>query len=187
MKKIFFDLETTGLDPDKCATHQLVMVFEINGKVRDTINWNIKPFEGALITQEALDVGGVTAEEIETYVEERQIYKDLIRLLSKYVNRFDKCDKFHLVGYNNRFFDDRFLRAFFLRNGDSYYGSWFWADTLDVLVLASQHLIWERHKMKNFKLATVAEFMGLEVEDELLHDATYDAKLTREIYQMITE
>lgn len=187
MKKIYFDLETTGLDPEKSATHQLAMLVEIDGEVLHQIDWRIKPFEGAEISQKALAIGNVTEDSIQNYTEEKVIYKKLVNLMSKYVNRFDKRDKFHLVGYNNRFFDDRFLRAFFLRNGDSYYGSWFWADSLDVMVLASQFLMKHRHFMHNFKLGTVAQYLGIETEDELLHDGMYDVKLTKQIYEIVTQ
>lgn len=39
--------------------------------------------------------------------------------------------------------------------------------------------------MENFKLATVAKFMGINVDEEALHDAFYDIYLTREIYKLM--
>ena len=53
------------------------------------------------------------------------------------------------------------------------------------MVLASHHLASRRYEMKNFKLATVAKFMGVNVDDEALHDAFYDIYLTKEIYKII--
>jgi len=43
-----------------------------------------------------------------------------------------------------------------------------------------------RAEMVNFKLGTVADFMGVKVEGEALHNAMYDIYLTREIYNIVT-
>lgn len=40
--------------------------------------------------------------------------------------------------------------------------------------------------MPNFKLKTVAKELGLDVEDDKLHDARYDVLLTRDIYRIVT-
>lgn len=55
-----------------------------------------------------------------------EIYKQFVDLLSKYVDRYNKKDKFFLAGYNIASFDNSFLRAWFIQNGDKYFGSWFW-------------------------------------------------------------
>ena len=36
----------------------------------------------------------------------------------------------------------------------------------------------QRHEMRNFKLATVAKVLCIEVDDSKLHDAEYDILLT---------
>ena len=92
----------------------------------------------------------------------------------------------YLVGYNNASFDNQFFRAFFTQNRDNYFGSWFWADTLDVMVLASNFLRDRRHEMENFQLKTVAKFLGVEVDETKLHDAEYDIYLTIEIFKIVT-
>ena len=186
IKRFFFDLETTGVRYTENAIHQIAILVEINGEVVQEVDWRMRPFEGAVIEDKALEVGGVTREGIVQYPPDKDVYGKLIGLLSKYVDKYDKADKFHLVGFNNSYFDDRFLRAWFERRDDAYFGSWFWADSLDVKVLASQHLFYERARMRNFKLATVAETLGVKVEEDKLHDGLYDVKITREAYNIIT-
>ena len=115
------------------------------------------------------------------------IYKQIIAMLGKYVDKYKKQDKFHLVGYNNAGFDNPFFRAFFTQNNDQYFGSWFWANSLDVLVLATQFLKGERSQMANFQLKTVAAFLGIEVDESRLHDAEYDIDLTMQIYDIVTK
>ena len=185
MKLLFFDLETTGVNPGKNGIHQISGMIEIDGIEQERFDFKVQPNPKAIIEQEALDVAGVTIEEVQAYPPMGEVYSRFVSMLSKYVNKYDKTDKFFLVGYNNAAFDNQFLRGFFLQNGDSYFGSWFWANSIDVMVLASHHLASRRHEMVNFKLGTVAKFMGVDVDGESLHDAYYDIYLTREVYKLI--
>lgn len=138
MKKLFFyDLETTGTNPGRHGIHQISGEIVIDGKTVETFDYKVQPNPKAQIEDAALEVGGVTREQIMAYPPMGQVYTELVKMLSKYVNKYDKTDKFHLVGYNNRGFDDNFFRGFFLQNGDNFFGSWFWSDSIDVLVLAS--------------------------------------------------
>ena len=108
-------------------------------------------------------------------------------MLSKYVDKFDKKDKFFLVGYNNASFDNSFFRAFFVQNNDNYFGSWFWSNSLDAMVLASNFLINERNNMIDFKQSTVAKYLGIEVDETKLHDAEYDVNLMIQIFKKVTK
>ena len=51
------------------------------------------------------------------------------------------------------------LKAFFVQNGDNYFYSWFWVNSIDVMVLFTQHLMRKRHEMTDFKQETVARAM----------------------------
>ena len=115
----------------------------------------------------------------------KSVYTELISILEKYVDKYNRMDKFHLVGYNNATFDNQFLRGFFMQNEDNYFGSWFYADSLDVYVLASMHLISEREKLQNFRQSTVARYLGIEVDESKLHDAKYDISICYEIFKKI--
>ena len=184
MKLVFFDLETTGTNPGKNGIHQISGMVEIDGVEKEHFNFNVQPNPKAVIEEQALEVAGVTREQVMSYPAMSEVYKQFVAMLGKYVDKFNKRDKFFLVGYNNAAFDNQFLRGFFLQNGDNYFGSWFWANSIDVMVLASHHLAERRHEMENFKLSTVAKFMGINVDDNSLHDADYDIYLTKEIYKL---
>lgn len=184
MEKLFFyDLETTGVMHWKNGIHQIAGKIVIDGEIKEVFNFKVAPNPLAIISAEALKVGGVTLEQIQAYPSMKEVYLKLIKMMSKYVDRYSKFDKFHLVGYNNRGFDDNFFRAFFVQNLDDYFGSWFWSDSIDVLVLASQKLKDVRSKMENFKQMTVARQFGMEVDDSKLHDAQYDIELCMFIYK----
>ena len=168
MKLLFFDLETTGTQADKHGIHQLSGSIVINGEVKEKFDLRVQPHPGAVIEQGALDVAGVTQEQIMAYPPMRQVY-----------------DKFFLVGYNNASFDNQFLRAWFGHNGDKYFGSWFWANSIDVMVIATPYLADRRSQMVNFKQGTVAKTLGITVEDDKLHDALYDIDICKAIYDIV--
>lgn len=184
-KLFFFDLETTGLYHWRHGIHQIAGMIVIDGEVKDEFNFNVKPNPKATIEKEALAVAGVTLNRVMAYPDMKEVHAQLLKVLAKHVDKFKKTDKFHLVGFNNAGFDNAFFRAFFKQNGDEYFGSWFWSDTIDVMSLASFHLREQRAKLENFKLATVAEYLGVKVDKEKLHDAMYDIYLTKAIFDII--
>lgn len=185
MKLFFFDLETTGTNPGKHGIHQISGQIVIDGVVKEKFDFKVQPNPKAAIDDKALEVGGVTKEQILAYPPMRDVYHALVDTLGKYVDKFNRKDKFFLVGYNNAAFDNNFLRGFFLQNGDEYFGSWFWSNSVDVMVLASNYLLDRRAEMENFKLSTVAKFLNIAVEDDALHDAQYDIELTKLIYDIV--
>lgn len=187
MKLFFFDLETTGTNPGRHGIHQISGEIMIDGVTREQFDFKVRPNPQAQIEEDALKVGGVTKEQILAYPPMYDIYRKLINMLEKYVDKYNKKDKYFLVGFNNASFDNQFLRGFFLQNGDQYFGSWFWSNSFDVMVLATPYLAANRAEMENFKLATVAKALGIEVSEDNLHDATYDIALTKGIYQIVTK
>lgn len=186
MTKLFFcDLETTGTLHWRHSIHQIAGAIEIDGVIKEQFDFKVCPNPKAEIDPQALEVGGVTEEQILSYPHMYQIYTQLIGIMSKYVDRYNKTDKFFNVGYNNASFDTAFLRAWFRQNGDEYYGSWFWSDAIDVRVLAAQKLMERRPYMENFKLKTACKEMGIEVEEGRLHDGHYDISLTGDLYRAV--
>lgn len=188
MSKLFFyDLETTGTNPAKNGIHQIAGQIVINDKVKESFDFKVKPNPMAKVSEIALEVGGVTLDEINAYPEMSSVLFEIKMMLEKYVDKFDRTDKFFLVGYNNNAFDNPFFRGFFLQNGDRYFGSWFWSSSIDVMSLAANYLQDVRHEMKDFKLMTVAKQLGIDVDNNKLHDGNYDIALTKEIYYLITK
>jgi DNA polymerase-3 subunit epsilon len=182
-KILYFDLETTGVEKHRHGIHQIAGCIVIDGEIKEHFNFKVAPNPKAKIEPEALEVGGVTEEQIKAYPSMKIVFFDFCKMLGKYVDKYDKQDKFHLCGYNNRSFDDQFLRAWFVQSGDNYFGSWFWADSLDVIVLCSEILSKKRTSLADFKLKTVAAFCGIEVDETQLHDASYDIMLTKKLHE----
>lgn len=184
--KIFYDVETTGVNYKKNAMHQLAGLVEVDDEVVESFDFKLRPHPKAEITPEALRICGKTEEVLRTYPPAAEAHRDLKILLARYVDKYDKASKAYLVGFNNRFFDDQFLRKHFELQEDDFFGAWFWSDSLDVFVLASEYLIDRRPGMSSFKLHRVATTLGLEVDKSKTHDAFYDVNLTRQIYRIVT-
>ena len=187
MKALFFDLETTGTYPGKHGIHQMSGMIVIDGEIKETFDYKVRPNPKAEILDEALEVAGVTRDQILAYPPMGEVYHQLVDgILAKYVDRYNKKDKFFLAGYNNASFDNQFLRGWFLQNGDQYFGSWFWSNSIDVMVLATPYLAARRTEMKDFKQGTVAKTLGIQVDDTKLHDALYDIEICKAIYDIVS-
>lgn len=187
-KIVFIDFETTGVNFWQHCIHQVAGIIEIDGKEVERFEWNVKPHPAALIDPVALEVSGLTREDLTgfAYFEQIEVHKSLTDLFAKYVDRYSKTDKFYIAAYNGASFDMPFFRAFFKQCGDNYFGSWFWSVCIDVMVLAGAYLLEERSSMDNFKQATVAKHLGITVDETQLHNACYDVEIMREIYKYIT-
>ncbi len=178
-KKVFwFDVETTGLDCSKHGIVQLAGMIEVNREIEEEFEFKLRPFPGDQIEESALSVHGFTVEKISGFDDPKQIYGLLIKLLGRHCDRYDRNDKFYPAGYNVSF-DYSFLQAFFLKNNDKYFGSWFNHRRLDPLAILWVGDYAGKYSLENYKLETVAGHFGIGIQ---AHDALSDVKATREIF-----
>jgi DNA polymerase-3 subunit epsilon len=185
MKLIYIDTETTGLDPKKGAIIQLSGIIRTEDGIATSFDYRMAPFGNSEISNEALEIQRRTLEEVRAYPDQKKAYHEFVELLGRFCNKYDKQDKYFMFGYNVQF-DAEFLRVWFDRNDDKYYGSWFWNPPIDVMSLAAMALMQERSSLPNFKLGTVAEHL-LGPAPEGLHDAMADVHLTRRILLKLKE
>lgn len=181
-KILFYDIETSGLDSTKHGIIQISGIIDINGEEKENFNFFVKLFSDDLIDEAALKIINIDKSDIENFESPIEVHKKLIEILSKHINKYDKLDKFYLCGYNNIKFDDQFLRTFFEKNGDKFFGSFFWSNSIDVIVLATMKLLKYRELMDNFKLKTVAQTLGVDFNVEDLHNSMNDIILTRKVF-----
>ena len=185
IKHCFIDLETTGLDPVKHGVIQIAGIIP-EGESESTIfNFAVRPHEMKIIEPDALKVNKHTEDEIAGFQSPKEVHDTLCLLFNTYVDKFDRQDKMFFLGYNVRF-DYDFLWQWFKDCGDKYFGSWFFNPPIDVMQAAIIHLQDRRAQMENFKLATVAKELGIEVKDEEPHDAMTDIELTKKIWDKVT-
>lgn len=179
-KIIFIDTETGGVNPEKAALIQLSGIIRIDKKDVEKFNFYIKPFENSEVTEKALEVQGRTLEELKTdkYVEEKEVYKQFVNLLDKYIDKYDRTDKFVVAGYNVRF-DVDILKAFFQRHGNNFLFSYLDSSMLDPLYSIRLLQIAEvLPVLENNKLETWCKHFGIELK---AHDSLEDVEATKKL------
>lgn len=186
MKLIYIDVETTGIECPESGLLQLAGAIEIDGQMVQEFNYRARPFPADRICEKALEVNGLTREKVDGCDHPGDVFGRFLNILDRYVDRYDRADKFHFVAYN-ALFDAGHLRAWFEKNNDVYFGSWFFHPPIDVMELAAVILMKKRSSLSDFRLVTAARALGIEVDETKLHDAAYDIRLTREMYQVLLE
>lgn len=199
---LFYDLETTGLDPEKCGIHQISGSFVVNGRIEESFNYHVKPKEGCLCSEKAMEMAGHTYEEMmasDEYLPMAEVFKKIYDRIIYYcggLNEWGKVDwgkKIYTGGFNIHKFDGPFMRQWFLDNGANTTGTpyfeWGWVTSgeLDVMLLAEPVLMRVRNRMKNFKQYSVAMALGIPVVEDRLHEAGYDIELCVNIYKTLVE
>lgn len=183
MKEFWCDLETTGVNPRVHGIWQIAFII-VDGSDRIESSYTLQNLPADKIDTRALELGGITKEQLSKFKKPRLVFEDIKIELKKFVNPYNKQDKFHFYGYNSSF-DANFLRQFWHKMEDKFYGSWFWTPPIDVMSLAAYHLRERRNSMLDFKLNTVAKTIGIDIDDSKTHDALYDIQITREIMSKI--
>ena len=186
MKICYIDVETTGLDAVKQDIIQLAGIVEIDGEVDCTFEFTMQPHSYANIQQQAMDVHGYTVSDLEKFDNPLKVKAQLEGLFSKYINKFDKTDKFIFAGYNSPF-DYRFMREWWKKCGDNFFGSYFEYKQMDVYPMFQMYVMAAQIDLPNQKLETAAEHFGLSFGETGAHDAMADIRVTRELALKLQE
>lgn len=185
-KLLFLDTETTGVDMYRSGVHEIGGIIDIGGKIVDEFLITSDIFEDDEVSSSALEECKITLEQIHKYDPPEKAFKDLQAILGKYVDRFNKLDKFTVIGYFAEF-DNKMLRRWWGRNGDKFFGSWFHHPWIDVASLAAYVYMDQRHLIPSFKLEELVKYLKIEMDGEQTHNGFYDSYLTRQVYYKITE
>lgn len=181
MKVLYFDTETTGLDPDVYEICQLSWVVEIDGDPVYRGNLLVKPTKPA--DAAALGVHGMSMEYLEANgLSYRDAHRRFTGNLSRYVNQYNPADKFVPCAYNAQF-DIGFLTSFFRACEDRYLGSWI---DLKRVIDPLPVLRFLRHcgqlDLCEFKLVQVASYYGIALN---AHDAASDCDALRQVVNIL--
>lgn len=183
MKVFWFDTETSGTNPHKHGIMQLAYIIEIDGRVEDqsTLYANCNTKE---VTERALEITSFSADQIAEWPSPKKMYAALIKTFDRFIDKFDKQDKFIAGGYNVQF-DLDFLRQLWFESGDKYFGSYFAFGVLDPAALF-RYMQWksvlphrEEQPLIKLTLSDLAGYYGLQSAGA--HDAAFDIGMTREL------
>lgn len=178
-KELWLDCETSGTDPKRHDILRLAGIVVVNGKEKESFDLKLRPENPANISDEALAVNHLTRAEIDTYPPAQEAYDSFLEVCGRYVQKFNKQDKFFLGGKNVDF-DKGFLWELFRRRGDPYLGSWIWGATLEVQTL----MAWARLQglvpaLANYQLGTWCTAMQIPLD---AHNALSDVRASRELW-----
>lgn len=185
-KMFFVDLETTGLDKDKCGIHEISGIFRVNGKDVGEFDRKVCYHAFAEVNASSLAISGVTQSQIMRYPKMDVVYRDLVSEMAKHVDMTDPKDKYILAAYNGGELDKPFLKEWFRRNnGAAVFKAMFHSISLDIATLAISYMIRHSIRPANLKLGSVAKVLGIEVQEDMLHRGFYDAYIAQKVYDVV--
>ena len=183
MKILFIDLETSGIDPHKHGVIQIAGVIEVDGAVAEEFSFDCSLYPDQACDPKALQVTGKTPQQISGYPAPGLAYKSLLAIFDKYIDRYNKNDKFHMVGQNPQF-DYAFLTEFFRRNGNAYFYAYVQYYLIDLIAITALFRSAGKIDVPNMKLPTMTAYFGIKHK---AHDAMEDIKATRQLYHLYAD
>lgn len=192
MKLLYLDTETGGLDCKLNPILQISGIIEIIDEHSESIkalqsstfefDLKLRPHHSAVISPEAMRVNGLDPERLHDpdRLEPIEAYKKLKSIFLTYIDKYDKTDKFYLVGQNVHF-DYGFLLELWNRQGDNYLGSFIHYHKIDLIALTAALRLAGRFSLDlpSMKLSALCAYFGMA---EQTHDSLSDIRQTREIF-----
>jgi DNA polymerase III alpha subunit (gram-positive type) len=185
-KSVFLDVETTGTDFENNNIFQIcAIVTDEKYEEIDRIDLRFTPLSMEHVAPEALQKTGMTADTLDNLqLKAPDAYRQFVGFLSRHCDKYNKADKLHFVAYNAKF-DADFMREFFKKNGDSFFGSWFWNPPICVMQAAAWMTMRVRGALPNFRLETLCKCAELGWDDSRAHDASYDIAQTLALFKYL--
>lgn len=175
-KIAWLDTETTGTDENVNDVIQVAILIDIGGRIVDEFKGVCRPHDFTTIEPRALEVNGLNIDQLRGFPPPKQLHDDIEKLFGKHVDKYDTGDKFTLAGMRTDF-DAQFMKSFFMKCGDKWWGSWCNWRHLDLIAFA-RLLRWTGHlDIENDKLVTICNAIGVPLDNA--HDAMADIKATR--------
>ena len=174
---VVVDIETGGFDPDVNAILEIAitLIEEKQSKYfpGETFRHHIKPFEGSIVEKESLEFTKIKLDHpLRKAVLENDALQHLFKIINKEKNKYE-CSRAILVGHNAHF-DKSFLDASVLRNNikKTPFHKFSVIDTVSLGVLATGQTV----------LARICEKLSIEYDNDKAHSASYDTKVTAEVF-----
>lgn len=182
LKLLFFDVETTGLDRVQNEIHQLSYIVEVDGETKVKRNLYLRPAKPETIDPVALQIAGVTTEQVMSYPPPRDAFDTLESDFTNTVDKYNPKDKMYPCAYNAHF-DYGFLTAFY-KKYNNYFGSFVNHRLLDPLPVLRFLNYCGVIYLVNYKLETVCKAFDIPI---IAHDALSDITATRNLLHALRD
>ena len=172
---MFYDLETTGLDPHECRIIEFSAVkFDICKpasvsepvvlKESNKVTVYIKPEE--MLSDDIVSITGYT----DDFLADKPCEDEAFEVIRNFIP--ENCV---VAGYNNNSFDNNFMESLYVRHGENFR----YAYTFDVMRMAKQ--LHTKDEVGSFKLSNIAHYLG--VDDGItFHKASDDTEATIRVF-----
>lgn len=175
---VVIDIETAGFNSQTDAVLEIAATFiemDDDGTIaiKETVSFDVEPFEGANLEQAALDFTGIDPNDpARAAEEENDVLKELFRLVRGEV-KANHCKRAIVVAHNANF-DHQFLnaaatRCSIKRNPFHPFSSF---DTATLAGFAYGHTV----------LAQACKIAGIPFNNKEAHSAAYDSGVTAELF-----
>ena len=177
IRKIFWnDIETGGVNPKTDAILQIAFIIDLEGEEIVSFNSFVKPFNGAMVSDEALKVTGIKREDIDRFPDAYSVYHEMRKLLDAHGYKKQKAYRYVPAGYNNQF-DLEFLLEW-MTQIDSKFAFWDFLQMtpIDPLPILRALRFAGILPIQDTKLSTVCEYLRIPLA---AHDALSDIRATK--------
>ena len=186
-KLLYFDTETGGLNPELNPVLSLSgCIYNLNKDLgqyeSEEFNFFTSPPSDYVIEASALTVNNMTLDFIRQQESYSQTYEKLVNLFDKYIDKYNRNNKFTLIAYNSDF-DVSFLEAFFKYHKNNFLFSYISHYTIDVYELVKHVYYLYNLPLENLKLSTVCKYFGIEHK---AHISMSDVHATLQLYNKLT-
>ncbi|MGL5956071.1 MAG: single-stranded-DNA-specific exonuclease RecJ, partial [Brevinema sp.] len=161
---VFFDIETTGLDPERDDIIEIAAVVTKNGVI-------MKEFQCLISTEKTIDT---KITEI-TNITQKMIQEEGIPIIEALTQFLEFIGDLPLVGHNIIGFDMKFLQI----NLQRFFQKQIKNTPIDTLSISRVMF----KSLKSHTLFSVGEYLGIYVDQSKLHRALTDVKLNAEVYR----
>ena len=173
---IFYDLETTGVNPKKDLVIQFFgSRFELSdGRYRfvKKLELYIKP--AIPVPKQASDVNHITNEFLQDKPLEAEAFKEINRF-------FGDLSEVIVCGYNIVKFDNILMDQMYMRNA----GTHFSPESLDAMLMANELVSRKDITDESYKLVNVGTLYGIIKEN--MHNASSDVSVTAKLFYYLLE
>jgi DNA polymerase-3 subunit epsilon len=178
-KILWIDTETTGTDPTLHSVIQIANIIDIDGKIEDKFVFNVQPHPDFEIAEGSIAVHGISTEQMQAFPEMKIVHSQMLQKWNKYIDKFNRNDKFIIAGQKINF-DIDFLSHFFMRLNDNFLGSYLdFRSRIELLDLTKGLRMLDIIKSSDLKLETLCKEFGIKIQ---AHDALSDITATKELY-----
>ena len=166
---VIYDFETSGLDVEKDRPIEVsaVRLAFSDGEWKEIVALQrfIRLPEGRKLDKEVMQLTGITQETLDNAPTEQQCFEDILFFFENTA----------VAGYNNRYFDDKFMEHMYRRNGRAFLPKC----RLDVWEMVRDFILAD--EVEDFRLETIATHLGL--SDIQFHSAMDDARATAALFR----